>query len=669
MKNYYFLLITFFVMNPLFSQDFKFGKVSEEEVLEKVHPLDSAANAVILYKSEDTYYELNQNTGFTLVTDVHERIKIYNKEGFDWATKEITAYQSGSDRQKIINVKGNTYNIVNGKLEDEKLHKDGIFDEEVNKYRLKTKFTMPAVTDGSVIEFSYTIRSPFLTRIGDTRLQYTIPVNRMEVKVKIPEFFGFKLHSNLKSGLIFNIDKSGDTFRYTYQESNRRNNGWTMSSNYSSNSIDYKLDVYEINQDDIPALKEEPFVDYLENYAAYIKWELMFTKFPNSPVKNLTESWEKVTKTIYDGSLGSELDQERYFRKDIDELLKGVSNPETKVALIYGFVKKKVRWNDFVGCYAENGLKSAYKEGVGNCADINLMLTAMLRYAGLTANPVLISTPDNGIPVFPTRNGFNYVVSCVELQDQTVLLDATDPLAAIGELPKRARNFQGRLIREEGSSDWVDLIPNTVSEEKVYMYLGLNDSLKLEGKASKAHQGLYAKRFRENNGMSDEKYLEKLESKLGGFTISELVVDNKKDISENIREAYTFTAKNAVEEINGKIYLQPFLFDAVRENPFKADERNYPIFFDFPSLQNENITFVAPEGYILESVPESGIFQLNGGEVKYTFLVQQSGSVLSIRSTLDLPKTYFTPEDYEGLKKFYSQIIEKQTEAIVLSKI
>ncbi|MDT0651932.1 DUF3857 domain-containing protein, partial [Autumnicola edwardsiae] len=378
-----------------------------------------------------------------------------------------------------------------------------IFDEEVNKYRLKTKITMPAVTEGSVIEYSYTIRSPFLTSIDDTKLQYTIPVKRMEVQVKIPEFFGFKLHSNLKSGLIFNIDKSGESFRYAYQQSHRNNNGWTTSSDYSTNSIDYMLNVYTIEEDDIPALKEEPFVDYLENYAAYLKWELMYTKFPNSTIENFTETWESVTKTIYEGSLGKELKQDRYFRKDIDQLLEGVSNPATKVAMIYNYVKKKVRWNDFVGYYTDNGLKSAYQDGAGNCADINLMLTSMLQYAGLTANPVLVSTPDNGIPVFPTRTGFNYLIASVELPEQTLLLDATDPFASVGELPKRARNFQGRLIREEGTSAWVDLIPTTLSEFKSYMYISLDEDLKINGKTSKAHQGLYAKRFRENNGMSD----------------------------------------------------------------------------------------------------------------------------------------------------------------------
>ncbi|MDT0649822.1 transglutaminase, partial [Zunongwangia sp. F297] len=124
MRNFLFILFLV-TINVINGQDYRFGKVSEEEVLEKVHPLDSTANAAILFRSQVTYYELHQSIGFTLVTDVYERVKIYNKDGFDWATKEITAYQNNSDREKISSVKGNTYNIIDGKLEEEKLHKDG----------------------------------------------------------------------------------------------------------------------------------------------------------------------------------------------------------------------------------------------------------------------------------------------------------------------------------------------------------------------------------------------------------------------------------------------------------------------------------------------------------------------------------------------------------------
>jgi hypothetical protein len=63
------------------------------------------------------------------------------------------------------------------------------------------------------------------------------------------------------------------------------------------------------------------------------------------------------------------------------------------------YVKANVIWNNYG--YSCDGVKTAYKKiKLGNVAS-NLMLTAMLRYAGLTANPVLVSTRSNGIALFP----------------------------------------------------------------------------------------------------------------------------------------------------------------------------------------------------------------------------------------------------------------------------
>ena len=75
------ILCLFFVFSN--AQDFKFGKVSKEEVMEKSHPIEKDANAALLYRNVSTYFEYYPSTGFTLITNVHERIKIYNKDGFD----------------------------------------------------------------------------------------------------------------------------------------------------------------------------------------------------------------------------------------------------------------------------------------------------------------------------------------------------------------------------------------------------------------------------------------------------------------------------------------------------------------------------------------------------------------------------------------------------------
>ena len=83
----------------------------------------------------------------------------------------------------------------------------------------------------------------------------------------------------------------------------------------------------------------------------------------------------------------------------------------------------------------------------------------MLRYAGLTANPVLVSTRSNGIAIFPNRTAFNYVIAAVETPNGNILLDASDKFSTPNVLPFRALNWYGRLIRKDGTSEEVDLMP------------------------------------------------------------------------------------------------------------------------------------------------------------------------------------------------------------------
>jgi hypothetical protein len=47
---------------------------------------------------------------------------------------------------------------------------------------------------------------------------------------------------------------------------------------------------------------------------------------------------------------------------------------------------KNLKWNGYYGYSCNDGVKKKYKDKTGNVAEINLMLTAMLRYANLNAN-------------------------------------------------------------------------------------------------------------------------------------------------------------------------------------------------------------------------------------------------------------------------------------------
>ncbi|GHA26723.1 hypothetical protein GCM10007103_05130 [Salinimicrobium marinum] len=656
MRTIYLCCVLLLTCTFLQAQNFKFGKVSEEEVLEKSHPKDPEANAAILFREHNTYYELNRMTGFVLVTKIHERVKIYNKDGFDYATKEVTYYKNGNDREKMSGAKGVTYNIVSGELVEEKLNKDGIFDEEVSDYQLKTKLTMPAVKEGSVIEYEYSIRSPFLTSIDIVPLQSMIPINKLEAQVTIPEFFNFKKHMNLKSGLYFPIEESrkSDVF-------------WVDGSS----NVNFTQNKYAISAVDIPALKEEAYIDYLQNYAAFLKWELQYTKFPNSVIENYSQTWEGVAKSIYDdGGYSKEFGRSSYYKNDVDALLSGVIDPLEKAALIYNLVREKVKWNEYLGFLTEDGCRSAYKDGEGNVGEINLMLTSMLKYAGLNASPVLVSTQSNGIPVFPTRSGFNYVISGIEMADQIVLLDATDKTTAMGELPRRARNWQGRIIRENGSSAWIDLMPHYTSDRNSTLNVMLGEDLILKGKVLNKFTGLDAKDYRDNfAGINLDQHLEQLELNKGNIAISNLETLNEDFPGKEIEEKYEFELQDGLESINGKMYLKPLLFLALEENPFKADERQYPVIFDYPLSRNNTVNIMVPEGYQVESIPESIISDFNNGAGTFKFIASQNGQFLRVQAILEVKTIAYSNKEYKALKDFYALMVEKQTEPIVFSKM
>lgn len=667
-RIFIFLFLMMTCLSP--AQDFKFGKVSLEEVSETSHPLEKDAKAAVLFRSVKTSYEYSQNIGFQLLTHVHERVKIYDRDGFDWATKEVSIYKNNSDKEKVSSIKGFTYNIKDGKLISEKLARNGIFEEEVSKYRSTTKFTMPAVTEGSVLEYQYTFVSPFLTSIDDVLLQYTIPINKLEVSVKVPEYFIFKTHFNPRSQLDFPLVETREQSGITTSRS-VRSGVRVVSREIETSNVDYVLNVYDIQRENIPSLQEEPHIDHLSNYAAFWKWEILATKFPNSSFENYSETWESVAKSIYtDGGYESELNRTNYFEKELNNLIKEESDPLKKAKKIYDFVKSKVKWNSYSGYLSESGTHKAYKKGEGNAGDINLILTAMLRKAALTAHPVLTSTKNNGVPLFPTRKGFNYVISGLEIQGGILLLDATEENSSFGELPSRTRNWNGRILRNAEDSDWVDLMPSLQSQNTYTLNLQIGEDFKLKGKAINLKNGLYAKSYRDKyKNINVDSYRKNLEQGKGNILISNIETENQEQIGEEIKESYNFELENGLEAINNKIYLKPLLFMAEAENPFKADERTYPVIFNFPSLENKTVNIMVPAGYEVESLPESSIYELNNGAGTFKFLALQNGNFLRVESVLDIKNIVYTPQDYAALKQFYAQLVEKHSEVIVFKKI
>nr|WP_315143323.1 transglutaminase domain-containing protein [uncultured Flavobacterium sp.] len=665
-KSFITCLIVLIHIN-VYSQELELGKVTITELQEKRHPKDTTAAAAILFKRGKVDFEFSQDQGFTMFTEVTTRIKVYKKEGYEWANKKIDYYTVSNSKEMVYFSDAVTYNLVNGKIEKTKLKSDGVFEEKVNKYWSSKKITMPNVSEGSIIEYTYRVKSPRIAELTDWAFQASIPVNYSEFKTFVPEYFVY--NTNMKGTLmpIRTVSKSRKSVNYTYRQEFDPGRGGGSSS---QEKLDFEETLTAYIAKDLPALKEESFVNNINNYISSVSHELSSIRYPNQPYKNFSTNWESVAKAIYeDEDFGSELNKTGYFEDQIKALIAPLNSPEEKIAAIFAYVKSNVKWNGFRGYYCEQGVRTAFKNRSGNAGDINLMLTAMLRFAGLEANPVLVSTRDNGIALFPSRTAFDYVIAAIESPNGLVLLDATEANSMPNVLPTRDLNWFGRLIRKDGSSSEVDLMPKVLSNDVITMSYSVDSTGKISGKLQRQQSNynamLYRNRVKEEN---QDTYLEKLENENGKIEIEEYKRSNEKELHLPVSEVYSFTASNLCDVIQDKIYINPLLFYTYKENPFKQETREYPIDYSYPFTDRYAINIQIPEGYVVESVPAPVNMVMQDDLGGFKFLTNVSGNMIQLSVQHQIKVPIVASDYYEMLKEYYQKMIEKENEKIVLKK-
>ena len=643
-----------------YSQKYEMGKVSIKELQEKRHAADTAAAAAVIYKKAKTSFKFTEKDGFVAVHDIEMRIKIYKKEGLSLANYEIPYYvgYENINQDNLTLWEATTYNAENGKIEKTKLTGSGTFKEKVNEKWKVLTFTLPNVRVGSVLEFKYSIRTENIESFPLFEFQREIPVNYAEYRTEIPAYYIYK---RLVKGFV---DIKSDS---KVESATRR---W-IDDNHNPQTIDY----LEINSThiakDIPAIKKEDYVDNIQNYTSSIDYELEVLKRTNEPDKNIAKTWEGVTKSIYDyADFGKQLNTRQYFEGDLKTILKGTESQEEKINAIFNFVKAKVKWNKKFGIYTDVGVKEAYQNRVGNVAEINFILISMLNYSGLISYPVLVSTVNNGITSYPNKTAFNYIVASVQMGGKRVLLDAAGEYTAPGILPEYALNWTGRLIREHGDSEAVDMVPAISSKNTITVMSALDATGKISGKARIIKTDYEALAFRRQfAGLNRDIYLEKLENKYYGMRIANYEIQNEKNNTAPIQETFEFTSDNVAEIIGDKMYIYPLLFFTQTKNPFVQDERKLPVFFGYPKQNKYTLNIDLPEGYTVESIPAPISITTGEGVGSFKFNIQASGNKIQVLVTSELNRMLVAAEFYSIIKDYYKKIIDKQNEKIILKKI
>lgn len=636
------LTFVLFVFTPIaYSQNYELGRVTAEELSEKVCPIDTSAAAAYLFKNELITYDGNGE----FVKETRIKLKIYKKEGYRYANV-AEAFFKASRAIEFADVA--TYNLVNGQVVKTKLGKESEFKEEVSKEVAVKKITLPEVKEGSIIEYRIIDYTNSIYRLVNFYFQEEIPVKSVMLTVE---------HSER---LFYNKTLSGYLSPATKTV--------TLTDTYFKKYLKNRT-IYELT--DVPALKDEGFVNNINNYRSRIRYELASLQNGMGYTENLATDWETVTKKFYESEgFGGELKKTGYFEKELDLFLADKNTRDDRINAVLAFVKEKVKWNGDYGVVCDKGVKDAFKNRAGNVADVNLMLTAMLRYAGLDANPILITTRSQLINLNPSLTSNNYVICGIEVENDVILLDATSEYSLPNVLPIRDLNWFGRIVRKNGSSAEFDIMPKKNSQDIVNIIGSITADGEVTGKIRNKYLDYNAFVYRDTfNKIEKSSYLESLEKRYEGVEVSDFVIQNRDDLTQPVIEEYGFATNKSVEVIGDKLYFSPMLFFARTTNPFKQEKREYPVDFVYPNQDKYIISLTIPDNYSVEFLPESKSVSLPNNMANFKYVVSMNEKKMQLQCTFDINQTIVGSEYYDTLKRFFKEMVDKQTEKIVLKKM
>ena len=163
--------------------------------------------------------------------------------------------------------------------------------------------------------------------------------------------------------------------------------------------------------------------------------------------------------------------------------------------------------------------------------------------------------------------------------------------------------------------------------------------------------------------------MNKLVNNNDGIEINNFEVKNNNKLAKLPIESFDFTTESEIDVVSDKIYFSPLLFLATKENPFKQEKREFPIDFSFP-FENISTTIInLPEGYRVESIPEAMAIALPNGMGNFSYAINNVGNVLQLKVSKKINYPVVPAEFYPSLKEYYSKMVGKLNEKVVLTKI
>jgi hypothetical protein len=168
---------------------------------------------------------------------------------------------------------------------------------------------------------------------------------------------------------------------------------------------------------------------------------------------------------------------------------------------------------------------------------------------------------------------------------------------------------------------------------------------------------------------NDEDFKKNLIEFFPDIQIDSIKNSNIKDLKQGVKKQVFCKIPNAAMLSGDMMYIKPFAISNFDDNPFKTKERNFPVDMLYLIKEQSVLNLNLPKGYEVETMPKSMIINLLDKSAKAQYLCEvEQNKTLRANFTTQFNQTTFLPTEYSALRDFYSSLVAKLEEQIVLKK-
>lgn len=636
MKKCYLLIPFFFIIifSNSYTQDF--GEIPEELLKMTSLAEDPEEDAAIIFDKA----KLKITKDFLLETKRHVRIKVFTEEGKKQANIEIVLWHEDEidDIEAIsISPDGKEY----------ELDSDNIYTEEGERTN-KISFPIPGVEVGSVFEYSYSVRSEYISNLEPWSFQTNIYTKYSEVQVYLPSGFAYqRMNTNL---LLYDFEESVEE---ALDPDNRQK----------------RISVFKWSCRNLPGIKDEPYTDHISDNFAKMRFVLI--SFQNEYVSlKFAKTWDDVATRIY--KIYNDLMDDDAAESKVKELINTETVDLKKANVLYKYVTNNIKTTAHKSLIGDlfKEPEDVLKDKSGSSSEKSMLLINMLKIAGLDAKPVWISTRNNGVisPEFCDGSQFNRLICVVKINSKNYFLYPVSARSPFGCLTPSTEVANGFLI-EEGKGSIISITPepvissiniNTMASISTEKELIANTVIEYLGYAALDEYDAITEK---DINIYVKDYLKEYfsEAKLDTF-----YYENVDPVNKPLTLKLKFRIENYLEETDDLGYFPLPFFTALKENPFVRPKRINPIEYEYPFSKTENIKVELPESYIVSQIPtkrKNLITDLGFNQVYAT----GKNYVECVRA-IGIKSRRLPAKNYGAIKSFYDDVVGASQDQIVISK-